>query len=203
MPNSGFQVPQAPDWGRFAEQAINLIANKPIPNTAAIVDQAVQQINGILKMGSPEERLKRQLEITQLGALKNLYTDYQANPQKYQMTAHGPVLIDPFERAKRIADTQHTLAATNYLNKKTQGSGTPAFISQNLPRMQAAMQAEKQGVTLPPSKSTTPQAVSSVDNQAAQADPNAPDDTATTQDAISPPVEGSGAGSAPIPFDKP
>jgi len=158
MPVSGFQIPQAPDWTRFAEKAIDLQANRPVVNTAEIVNQAVNQINGILKLASPEERLKRQVELTQLGALKDLYTHYREHPDQYTMTAHGPVLTDPYQRAARIASINHTVASTNYLNKKIQGSGTPSFIADAIKRMQQAQAAERQGVSLAPSKMqpTTP-----------------------------------------------
>ncbi len=179
MPVSGFQIPQAPDWTRFAEKAIDLQANRPIVNTAEVVNQAVNQINGILKLASPEERLKRQVERTQLEAMRDVYTDYKANPDKYQLTAHGPVLIDPYARAARIASMQHTIASTNYLNKKMQGSGTPSFISDAIKRMQAAQAAEKQGVKLAPSKikPSVP-----VDTGTSQTDT---EDDAATQSALS------------------
>ena len=186
---AGFQAPQAPDWTRFAEKAIDLQANRPIVNTAAIVDKAVEQINGILKMASPEERAKRDLQRIQIDTLRGVYQDYKAHPEKYQMTAHGPVLIDPYERASKIANIRHTVASTNFLNKKIQGGGTPSFISQALPKMQAAIQAEKQGVSLAPSKMAN---VKAVENQAAQADPNeSSDDDAATNEALTIPAEGS------------
>ena len=125
LPSSpGFQLPQAPRWEGFAEKAIDLIANRKIPDTASMVDKAADQINNILKLHSPEEKAKRQLEMLQLGAMKTVWSDYQAHPEKYQMTAHGPVLIDPLARSERVWNIRQKIATIQATNRK--GVAAPA-----------------------------------------------------------------------------
>jgi hypothetical protein len=83
-----------PDWTRFAEKAVDMIANRPIVNTAQIVQNAVDQINEILKQSSPQARMERQMKMLELQAKTELYKNYLANPKAYQWSAHGPVPID-------------------------------------------------------------------------------------------------------------
>jgi hypothetical protein len=119
-----------------------------------MVDKAVAQINDILKLSSPEAKLERSLHMTQMQSLQTLYADYKAHPEKYTMTAHGPVLTDPVERMAKLANINHTVASTQYLTNKL-GQGTPAGVAQAMQRMRAAQQAEQDGVVLPKSKTTT------------------------------------------------
>lgn len=184
LPSSkGFVPPQAPDWGQFASQAINLRAHQPIPNTAEMVNQAVQQIDHILQLQSPQAKLQREVQMRQLDMMKEVYTDYKAHPEKYQMTAHGPVLIDPYARIERIARAKHALASADYLTKKTQGAGTPAFIADATKRMQAAVNAENQGVKLPGSGQTDAEPVANAQTTGQSSD------SAAVTDALTPEPE--------------
>jgi len=109
-----------PDWGRFAEQANSLIANQPQPNTAAYVEKAVDQIDKILQLSSPEAKMQRRLQMLQLGFMQHVYEDYQAHPEKYQMSAHGPVLIDPVERALKFSQLRKDRAYIDQIDRQGQ-----------------------------------------------------------------------------------
>lgn len=177
LPSSpGFVAPQAPDWTRFAAQANEFIAHQTIPDTSKVIDQAVGQINEILKLNSPEARIAREVQMRQLSAMRDLYRNYKANPSAYQMTAHGPVLIDPYARMERIARIRHIEASTQYLQKKAAGSGTSSFIQQKLNLLRNAIQHESSGGKLPLGQAP---AVEPVPNQPAQpAEADTADDTA-------------------------
>lgn len=152
MHNSGFQLPQGePPWARFADRAIQLQADRPIANTAEMVNQAVSQINNILKLASPEEKMKREMQREQFAAMRELYQDYRANPKRYQMTAHGPVLIDPYARMERIARINSSVARAKYLNRKTGSGSAPPFIANKVGIWKAAMQAKQNGAEIPKS----------------------------------------------------
>jgi hypothetical protein len=204
LPSSpGFVAPQAPDWTRFAAQANEFIAHQPVPDTSKIVDQAVGQINEILRLSSPQARLARDVQMQQLTTMRDVYNDFKAHPEKYQMTAHGPVMIDPYARMERIARIRHTAASTDYLNRKTQGSGTGNFIKEKLDRLRNAIQYDASGGKL--SRGEAPR-VEPVPNQPAASEAStAAVDTADqvalgdtggveSSDAINNPFE-------PVPYD--
>jgi hypothetical protein len=117
LPSSpGFVQPQAPDWGRFAAQANEFImkggemraqAGKDLISS---LDKSAAQISAVMKYNSPEEKLKRKMEMMKDQAMMQVYQDFQANPDKYQMTAHGPMLKDPFTQALKL--TQYNNAQT-------------------------------------------------------------------------------------------
>lgn len=196
LPSSpGFQAPQAPDWGQFAMEAIRARERQPIPNTAAMVDQAVQQINGILQLQSPQAKMQRALQMQQLRVMSEVYRDYQANPNNYQMTAHGPVRIDPYARIERLARARQATAQADYLDKKTRGGGTPDFIKQAIAKMQTAINAEKQGVTIPGSKLPTTDPIPE-----ANANPSSNDNEAESVATSVIPETPEPSGIAPNPF---
>lgn len=167
-------------------------------NLQESIEQAIGQINGILKLSSPEEKLKREVQREQMGAMRQLYQDYKANPKAYQMTAHGPVLIDPFQRAERLARMGHTIASTRLLNKRAgAGGATGAFIAENAKRMKAAMAYEQSGGKLPGSGKTVtplsaPSAVAGAQEEATSVDPD--EETAMSDN------EGIDRRTAPIPY---
>lgn len=205
--NSGFQAPQPPDWTRFAEKSIDLIQRggemrmAAGQHLAASVDKAVEQINGILKQASPEERMKRDIQREQLGYMREVYKDWKANPSKYQMTAHGPVLIDPYARAERLARMGHTIASTRYLNRKAgAGSGTGAFISEYMRRLQAAQKYEQAGGNLAPSKGKTLTVTPPASAAGAQQEAADTEDAAAEAEALTPPENPEGVNIAPTPF---
>lgn len=186
------------DWLRPAMQATELIARQPIPNTADAVKEAVGQINQMLELQSPEAKLQRELHMTQLHALKQVYDDWKLHPEDYQMTAHGPVKIDPLTRIGRAATIQHTIASTNYLNKKVTGAGTPDQVKTALDRMRLVLNAKRQGIAIPRAKDSgtltalsnevTPNLTASTDDE----------DKAAEQEALSTPSEDTN--SAPEPY---
>ncbi len=130
LPSSpGFQAPQAPDWTRFAAQANEFIQRggemraQAGKDFAESIDKAASQISGILQYNSPEAKAKRKMEMIQTQAMTQLYQDFQAHPDKYQMTAHGPILKDPFEQALKIAHLRQAVTGGdvnqyNLKNKK-------------------------------------------------------------------------------------
>lgn len=180
LPSSpGFVSPQAPDWTRFAAQANEFIAHQPIPDTSKIVDQAVGQINEILKLSSPQARLARDVQMQQLSTMRDVYNDFKAHPEKYQMTAHGPVMIDPYTRMSRIANIKHTLASTQYLENKNKGSGTSSFIQNKLNLLRNAIHHDASGGQLPRGEAP---AVEPVPNQPAAAE--APVQTSDVADQV-------------------
>ena len=185
LPSSpGFVAPQAPSWEPFALQANQFLANRPHVNTAEIIGQAAQQISQILALSSPEAKLERQLKLQQLQTMQSVYADYKQHPEKYQMTAHGPVMIDPIERMSKLANIQHTAASTAFLSKKL-NQGTPAFITDAMKRMQIAQNAERQGVSLPASKAATPEPVASVTGNTGSQPDNS--DTVAESEALTTP----------------
>jgi hypothetical protein len=143
-----------------------------------MVDKAVEQINGILKLSSPEERLKRQLEMQQLGFMHDVYSDYKLHPENYEMTAHGPVKIDGLTRIAKIAAINHTLASNQYLNKKI-NSGLPPGLSEAIQKVKAAQDAERQGVRLSPSNLPPTAPVQSAPATEASTDNSDDSDTGT------------------------
>jgi hypothetical protein len=183
LPSSpGFSPPQAPDWTRFAAQANEMIAHRPMFNTADAIDKAVDQISKILELSSPQAKMERQVHMQQLNSLQQLYYDYQQHPDQYQRTAHGPVHIDPVTRIGRIAQINHTIASTNYLNKQITGGGTPDFIKEKMAKLKQAMNAESQGVSIPSAENPQSNFVPvtpTTDTSDTQ------DNTAATSDALS------------------
>lgn len=153
LPSSqGFTPPQAPDWSPFALAALRERANRPIPNTAEMVNQAVQQIDHILELSSPQARLQRQLQLEQLGALRDTWRDYHSDPSKYQMTAHGPMLRDPYDLAMKRSTIRKNIAQANQLDRE----GNPVPLIGEIDRITKNLNAHK--VTdvdaLPPTQGT-------------------------------------------------
>jgi hypothetical protein len=67
-----------------------------------MVEKAADQINNILEKQSPEAKMERAMKMMQLKAMHHIWGDFNAHPEKYQMTAHGPVLIDPLAKTERV-----------------------------------------------------------------------------------------------------
>jgi hypothetical protein len=109
LPSSpGFQQPAAPDWGRFAELAIQQIQHggdiraQAGKDFAEHLDKSFMQVSKIMEYNSPEAKAKRQMEMMQTQAMTEVYKDFKAHPENYLMTAHGPVAKDPFTQAMKV-----------------------------------------------------------------------------------------------------
>ena len=113
LPSSGgFQAPQAPDWTQFGRQANELIAHQPQVDLSSSIQQAVGQIDEILKMTSPEGRLERKLKIESMSAMVKTYQDYKEHPDNYILTAHGPVHKDVDTELLKGAHIKQAMTAT-------------------------------------------------------------------------------------------
>ncbi len=127
LPSSpGFQAPQAPSWAPFAMQAVQNIQHggdiqaQAGKDFADSIEKSAAQISAILQYQSPQEKTKRQLQQLQLETLTGVYNDYKAHPEKYQMTANGPVLIDPLARMEKITKIGRDVAYINSLHTQSQ-----------------------------------------------------------------------------------
>ena len=158
LPSSqGFVRPQAPDWGGFALAAIHELDRRPFFNTAEAVNQAVGQIDKILQLSSPVARMQRQLQMQQLQTMSQVYRDYQLHPENYMLTANGPVRIDPYKRLEQASRVSKNAAMADYLTKKTNPQ-VPQFIKDRMNLLNNAINAERNGQTIPPSQNTAPSA---------------------------------------------
>jgi hypothetical protein len=110
LPGSHMNVPSPPDWTRFAAQANELIASQPIPNLSESITNAVNQINQMLALNSPEAKTKRHLAYLHDKYMTETYQDYEAHPENYIMTANGPILRDPIDRYVKLAKINRDIA---------------------------------------------------------------------------------------------
>jgi hypothetical protein len=114
LPSSGgFHAPTAPDWSRFGAQANEFIAHQPQPDTAGAVEKAVGQIDEVMKLNSPEEKLKRKVQRLQLATQEKMYKDYMVHPENYEVTAHG---LNYKDKTKQLA-LQTSIAKNVMLTK--------------------------------------------------------------------------------------
>jgi hypothetical protein len=97
-----------PDWGRFAELAIQGIykgaelRQQAQKDFLSSLDKSFEQTSKIMEYNSPLSKTKRKMEMMKDQYLYGIYEDAQAHPEKYIMTAQGPKLRDPFEEASKI-----------------------------------------------------------------------------------------------------
>ena len=129
LPSSpGFMQPQAPDWGRFASQANEMIlkggeqraqANKDLISQ---MDKNAEQISKIMQYNSPEAKAERRMKMMQVQAMEQVYNDYRIHPENYLMTAHGPVVKDPFTQAMKITQYRNAIT-TGEINQRNLARG--------------------------------------------------------------------------------
>jgi hypothetical protein len=93
-----------------------------------MVEKAADQINNILEKQSPEAKMERAMKMMQLKAMHHIWGDFNAHPEKYQMTAHGPVLIDPLTRIERVQRINESAERI----KTSQGKRNTASVVQQL-----------------------------------------------------------------------
>lgn len=133
LPGSHIAGLQTPDWTRFASQAVDLIAHQPVPDYSSIVKDATDQIDEIVKMASPEGRMERALKREQLSAMVQTYRDYREHPDRYTLTAHGPVqksVTDELLKGARFKQAMTAAALSEAKLKNEQAAGsTNDFIS--------------------------------------------------------------------------
>jgi hypothetical protein len=116
LPSSpGFMQPAAPDWGRFAALAIEGInkgtdiRERAGQRLTESIDKSVAQVSAIMKYQSPLEKSKRHMEMMKNQIMEQVYRDYQLHPEKYQMTANGPIQKDPLTVLQKAATYRNTL----------------------------------------------------------------------------------------------
>ena len=185
LPSSpGFQAPQAPSWEPFALQANQNIVHGGDMRAAAgkefadSISKAADQITGILQYNSPLFRAQRANQMRQQQYLTGLYNEFDQHPEKFMMTANGPVMINPFQQA---------LAVSRYNNAQTAGELNKTKLKnanqldQQLGQLNSARhQFENDDVSGLPVKSNTENAP--LENQPAQA-PEQPVDLTPAADA--------------------
>jgi hypothetical protein len=187
LPSSpGFQPPVAPDWSPFALEAIRERERRPILNTAAMVDQATNQINNILQMQSPLARAERMLQMQQIQGQMQTWQDYRQHPENFVMTAHGPIARDPVERALKLSQANKNIQSANFLaNKSGAVSGNQAFLQNARQKFNDLFQAHDNGtINLPTAKAPAVEAAPT--QQSADATDNTADNVANM------PAEGEG-----------